>query len=108
MSAAKAKATEALEITTFALVGQHTVADFVAANADIDEWLRRQPGFLSRRIAELEDGTIADVLLWESAAQGSDAAERILTEMRHSPVHALIDHRTVVWRIAEVRHQPKR
>jgi len=42
--------TEAIEITTSnSFVPQPE--EFVAANADIDEWLKRQPGFQSRRIA---------------------------------------------------------
>jgi len=94
--------TEAIEITSFRLVAGRTAKDFVAANADINEWLKRQPGFQSRRIAALEDGAIVDMLIWTSAANGSDAAQRIMTEMGHSPVHAVIDQRSVVWRIAEV------
>jgi hypothetical protein len=56
--------TEAIEITTFRLVAGRTAKDFVAANADINEWLKRQPGFQSRRIAELDDGSIVDMLIW--------------------------------------------
>ena len=96
---------EAIEITTFKLVAGRTTEDFVAANADINEWLKRQPGFKSRRIAELDDGSIVDMLIWKSAANGSDAAARIMDEMGHSPVHAVIDQRSVVWRIAQVRQQ---
>jgi NAD(P)-dependent dehydrogenase (short-subunit alcohol dehydrogenase family) len=45
------------------------------------------------------------MLIWKSAANGSDAAARIMDEMGHSPVHAVIDQRSVVWRIAQVRQQ---
>jgi hypothetical protein len=99
---------EAIEITSFRLVVGRSAKDFVAANADINEWLKRQPGFRSRRIAELDDGSIVDMLIWASAANGSDAAQRIMTEMGSSPVHAVIDQRSVVWRIAKVRQQTGR
>jgi len=95
--------TEAIEITTFKLVAGHDAADFVAANADIGAWLDRQPGFRSRRIAEMDDGSIVHMLIWDSAEEGEDAAARIIGETGQSPVHAMIDHRTVSWRIAEVR-----
>ncbi|HEY4201503.1 MAG TPA: hypothetical protein VGM83_13190 [Devosiaceae bacterium] len=95
----------AIEVTTFKLVAGHTVADFVAANADIDVWLQRQPGFQSRRIAELDDGSILDMLIWSSAEAGGDAAGRIMAETANSPVHRMINQSTVDWRIAEVRHQ---
>jgi hypothetical protein len=94
---------EAVEITTFKLRAGLDADGFVALNAGIDEWLRRQPGFQSRRIGALEDGSIVDVLVWDSAAQGRDAAARIVAETADSPVHAAIDQRTVVWQIAEVQ-----
>jgi hypothetical protein len=95
--------TEAIEVTTFRLNGQ-SCTQFVAANADIDAWLKRQPGFRSRRIAERDDGTIVDVLVWASVEAGRNAASGIMTEMGHSPVHAMIDQRTVDWTVAPVRH----
>ena len=94
---------EAIEVTTFKLNGQ-SCAEFVAANADIDAWLKRQPGFRSRRIAEREDGTIVDVLIWDSVKDGESAAKRIMTEMGHSPVHKMINQKTVDWNVAPIRH----
>jgi hypothetical protein len=95
---------EAIEITTFKLVPKCTVMSFVAANKDINAWLAKQPGFRSRRIGALDDGSVMDVLLWDSTKQGKDAADRIVEETKSSLVHALINHRTVVWQIAEVKH----
>lgn len=93
---------EALEITRFHLVTGLTGADFVRANEDINAYLRRQPGFRWRRIAQDADGTITDIVAWESAAHGERSAEGIMSEMADSPVHATIDHRTVDFRIAPV------
>lgn len=91
-----------IELTTFKLKG--SLADFIAANADVDAWLAKQPGFRLRRIAEQEDGTVVDMLLWDSVGHGERAARRLLVELRDSPVHAMIDHRTVRWRVLPVRH----
>ena len=96
--------TEAVEITTFKLDGQ-SCKGFIAANDDVDEWLKRQPGFRSRRIAERDDGTIVDMLIWDSAEDGLRAASGIMTEMGHSPVHGMIDQSTVDWTVAPVRHR---
>src|SRR3979409_411327 len=95
--------TEAIEVTTFRLNGQ-SCKQFVAANADIDAWLKRQPGFLSRRIAERDDGTIVDVLIWASVEAGRKAAGGIMTEMGHSRGHGCVLQRTVDWTVAPVRH----
>lgn len=94
--------TEAIEITTFKLNAGCSAKQFVKLNASINAWLKRQPGFKARRIAELDDGSIVDVLFWASAAQGEDAASRIISETSDSPVHAAIAQRTVVWQIAKV------
>ncbi len=93
---------EALEMTTFRLVSGLAGADFVKANKDINDYLRRQPGFRWRRITEDEDGTITDIVAWDSAADGARSAEGIMTEMADSPVHATIDHNTVAFRIVPV------
>ena len=55
-------------------------------------------------IVEYDDGTIVDVLIWASAEAGRKAAGGIMTEMGHSPVHAMIDQRSVDWTVAPVRH----
>ena len=96
--------TEAIEITKFKLVRGCSRTDFIAANAGVDEWLKRQSGFRSRRICELDDGTIIDALLWDSAAEAKASMHRLIDELHDSPVHALIDHNTVSWSVAPVRH----
>ncbi|MFK4244025.1 hypothetical protein ACI2KV_14200 [Micromonospora chokoriensis] len=96
---------EALEMTTFRLVPGLTGADFVRANRDIGDYLRRQPGFRWRRITETDDGTITDIVAWDSVADGRRSASAIMTTMADSPVHATIDHATVDFRIVPVLHE---
>jgi hypothetical protein len=96
--------TEAVEITTFRLAKGVTMQGFITVNEDIDAWLRKQPGFVSRRICQRDDGTIVDVLLWTSAKAGRKAAAGVVTEMAQSPVHAAIDQSTVDWSVCTVRH----
>lgn len=96
--------TEAIEITTFKLVKGCTCEQFIAGNRDVDSWLKGQPGFRSRRIAQRNDGTIVDMLLWTSADDAESAMHRLMDELQHSPVHALIDQRTVSWTVASVFH----
>jgi len=91
---------EAIEITTFKLIRKATLTDFIAANADVDAWLLRQPGFRSRRIAQRDNGVIVDLLFWDSPEQAEAAMHRLIDELSDSPVHALIDQRTVSWSVA--------
>lgn len=91
-----------LEITTFALKPGITAADFVGANTDINEYLGRQPGFRWRRIAQRDDGSIVDVVAYDSTSHARAGAAGIGGEMGGSPVHAAIDHDTVDWQLATV------
>jgi len=95
---------QAIEVTTFRLTSGLTVADFILANIDVDAWLLKQTGFVSRRIAEREDGVIVDTLIWASVRDGEDGAARLMTELGDSPVHAAIDQRTVDWTVSPIHH----
>jgi len=96
--------TEALEVTVLRPARGLTADDFIAANADIDAYLKRQPGFLWRRITETGDGTVIDVVAYDSKEHALAGASGISGEMAGSPVHATIDQSTVEWRVASVRH----
>jgi hypothetical protein len=93
---------QAIEVTTFKLQRGLTIADFLVANTDVDAWLLKQPGFISRRIAQRDDGVVLDVLVWKSVADGEDGAARLMVELADSPVHAAIDQRTVDWTVSPV------
>lgn len=95
---------EAMEITTFRLSKGITMKKFVAANTDVDVWLKEQPGFILRRICQRADGTVIDMLLWASAKDGERAARGIVTELASSGVHAAIDQSTVDWSVSACRH----
>jgi hypothetical protein len=97
--------TETLEVTTLRPAAGLTSADFVTANADIDAYLRRQPGFQWRRILETDDGTIIDIVAYDSREHASAGASGIGGEMAGSPVHASIDHSTVDWNLTKVLHR---
>jgi hypothetical protein len=81
----------ALEVTTFKLRRGLGLREFIAANTDVVEWLLRQPGFRSRHIPQRADGGLADVLHWNSVAEGERAMHRLLEELAGSPVHDCID-----------------
>jgi len=99
---------QAIEVTTFKLNQRLTIEDFLVTNTDIDAWLLQQPGFVSRRIAQRDDGVVVDVLIWNSVADGEDGAARLMVELADSPVHAAIDQWTVDWAVSPVHRLVKR
>lgn len=97
--------TETLEVTTLRPAAGLGTSDFVAANADIDEYLLRQPGFQWRRILETGDGTIIDIVAYDSMEHARSGASGIGGEMADSPVHATIDRSSVDWNLTTVMHR---
>lgn len=95
---------QVLEITSLRPAPGFTPEDFVTANADIDKYLRRQPGFQWRRITVRDDGTVVDIVAYDSMARARAGAGGITGEMGDSPVHATIDHTSVDWQLTTVLH----
>lgn len=94
---------QAIELTTFKL-NNFSIQQFIEANKEVDEFLKRQIGFISRSIFELEKGIIYDLLLWESAEDGTSAMHKLMTELSDSVVHDMINQGTVNWNIAPIKH----
>ncbi|NBM15927.1 hypothetical protein [Streptomyces sp. GC420] len=93
---------EILEVTSRRPAPGLTPEDFVAANTDINEYPRRRPGFRWRRIAVRDDGTILDIVAYDSLEHARAGAAGITGEMGDSPVHGAIDHSTVDWQFTTV------
>jgi hypothetical protein len=93
---------EILEVTTLRPAPGLSAEDFVAANTDINEYLKRQPGFQWRRIVVREDGTILDIVAYDNLTHARSGAAGITGEMSGSPVHGAIDHSTVDWQFTTV------
>jgi hypothetical protein len=92
----------AAEITVFRLKPGLKPSQAIAAGRDIDAWLRRQPGFVSRTMLQEPDGSIMDVVVWKSEQDGRSSSERLMDETATSPFHDLVDPASVRWRLAPV------
>ncbi|MDX3377172.1 hypothetical protein PV390_22515 [Streptomyces sp. ME02-6991-2A] len=97
--------TETLEVTTLRPAPGCTADDFIKANADIDAYLRRRPGFLWRKIVSTDDGRVIDIVAYDSPAHARSGAAGIMGEMADSPVHGTIDHESVDWQITTMLHR---
>lgn len=89
-----------LEIVEFRISGH--VEPFVEAARNMEAWLRSQPGFRWRRLAEMENGAFLDVIEWADLTSAKAAAEQIMTAAPVAGFMALIDGPTVVTRHARI------
>jgi hypothetical protein len=95
-----------LETVTFRLVPGADRAAFLAAARGTEETVRRQPGFLSRLLAEAEDGTWTDLVTWAGQPEALAAAQAVMADRAFAAFAALIDmhslrmaHSALVWRL---------
>lgn len=92
----------AVEVTTFHLVRNKTLSDFISENRDIDTWLEARPGFRSRHIFQDDAGRVHDLIFWDKEEQGINSMKKLMDVFADSNVHALINQRTVNWFVQPV------
>lgn len=68
-----------MEIVSFRTSGGREA--FVDACGEIDAWVVRQPGFVSRHMVRNEDESWADLVLWNSLDEAKAAADRFGAEL---------------------------
>lgn len=83
-----------IEIVEFRLA-RGTGAAFVAANRPLNDWLSAQPGFVSRQLAEREDGSYIDILIWSSRSDAEAAAGKVMAEFGEADAMTMIDPASV-------------
>ncbi len=79
-----------VELVTFRLA-RGTGQQFVDANAAVSDWLKRQPGFVSRHLAERDDGSYLDIVFWQSHEAALAASGKIMEEMAQNEAMTMID-----------------
>jgi len=89
-----------IEYVTFALVPGTSEAAFLTAAGGTEALVRRQPGFVARRLSRGDDGHWTDAVTWASLAEAHAAAAVVMSEAEFAPFMALIDGPT-----ARMRHE---
>jgi hypothetical protein len=95
-----------LEIVQFRLVAGIDPASFIRMAQATEAPLRRQPGYISRRLVQGGDGEWTDIVEWIDLAAATKAGEVIMTAPEFGPFGAAIDtaslrisHPALVWRM---------
>lgn len=89
-----------IEYVTFSLVPGATEAAFLAAAKATEALVRRQPGFVSRRLSRGTDGRWTDAVTWASLAEAEAASPAVMADPDFHPFMALIDGPS-----AQMRHE---
>jgi antibiotic biosynthesis monooxygenase (ABM) superfamily enzyme len=87
--------TPVLELVNFRLVPGTSTDTFVALAQATEPALRRQPGYVSRKLVHTAEGQWTDIVEWQSLAQATEAARIVLSDPAFAPFIAAIDMDTV-------------
>jgi hypothetical protein len=93
---------QTLELVTFRIV-HSDAAGFLKANGELNDWLKRQPGFIARHLASKDDGSWVDVVVWQDHDAAMRASEKFQAEMARCDVMTAIDPASVVMSHAAIR-----
>lgn len=85
---------QTLELVTFRTVNTEP-ARFLDANAEINAWCKRQPGFVSRHLAAKEDGSWVDIVFWADHDAAIQAAAKFHDEMVQCAAMSAIDPQSI-------------
>jgi hypothetical protein len=85
-----------VEIMTFRLTNKGLDQDFDLVNKEVNSFLQRQSGFISRELGKCNDSTWIDVLRWESIKHYEDAYAKSAEDQAVKDMSAMIDFSTVV------------
>lgn len=83
---------KALELVVYTLNQEVSREQFLATNPAVEEWIRSQPGFVSREcVHDDEHDRWVDIVWWETLDAAREAAQLAATSAACAPMFALID-----------------
>jgi hypothetical protein len=92
---------QTIELVTFQIKPE-AERTFVADNAPVTDWLKRQPGFVMRQLGQKDDGSWLDLVLWQSHEDAVAASEKLMVDLKDCAVMQAIDPQTMVMAHASV------
>ncbi len=90
------------EIVRFRLTPGICDADFLNTAQMTEDSLRRQTGFVARRLVRDHDGCWTDLVTWNSHAAGQMAAATMMADPAFGPFMTMIDGPSVQMSYAEI------
>ncbi|MFT4765580.1 MAG: hypothetical protein ACI9OH_002692 [Oleispira sp.] len=91
---------EILELVTFKLANGISDEAFLVENEHLNHWVKSQPGFEYRALAQANDGSWTDTVFWQSMEAASAAQQRFGEEPSLQGMMKVIDMESV-----KVEHQ---
>ena len=87
--------TQTIELVLFKIQGNHTDEEIIQAASKLNEFVKKQPGFISRTLSKAEDGTWKDLVLWTDLESAQKAGEKVMSESCAVDFMGMIDESTM-------------
>lgn len=68
----------------------------------LNEFVSKQPGFISRKTAIAEDGKFLDIVYWTNLSSAKSASEKAMNTKELIPIFSIIDEKEMVFQHFEV------
>ncbi len=84
-----------LELVTFKLAEGISEQAFLAENEHLNQWVKKQPGFEYRALAQAEDGSWTDTVFWQDMEKAAAAQQSFGEEPSLQGMMKVIDMESV-------------
>jgi len=90
-----------VEMVSYRLKNNISSEQLAATHAQVNDFLRQQPGFMYRSLSEDDKGLLFDVVYWQNMTSAKNAGEKFMTDPAGQSLIALTDETSIT-----MRHMP--
>lgn len=87
--------TQTIELVLFKIKGDISDSEIISAARKLNEFVEKQPGFISRTLSKAEDGTWKDLVFWTDLESAQKAGEKVMSEAFVADFMGMIDESTM-------------
>ncbi len=87
--------TNTIELVLFKIQGNRSDEKVIQAAEKLNDFIEKQPGFISRTLSKAEDGTWKDLVYWTDLESAQKAGEKVMTEACAAEFMGMIDKSTM-------------
>lgn len=90
--------TTTIEMVTYRLKADKTMADLAATHEPVNAFLQTQPGFIYRSSSADDTGLVYDVVYWQTLSQAQTAGAAFMADSAGQSLVALTDESSIIMR----------
>lgn len=97
--------TTVVEMVTYQLKTEASNAEFIATHEPVNEWLKKQEGFLYRSVSADDNGVLHDLAYWQDMTTAKAAGDAFMASAEGQALCSLIDMNSCHMRHMQVQSE---